>query len=258
MEKKIYSEKVVKSEAVSFIIGKNGCHIKEITGKIRNGAYIEYKTENHMFLVSAYSMESVQHLLKELHKLEMEFELNRKKYLEYRFKNRQVDHSLVTEIIQAMKIFSSSSFVEYKGDNLFVLSNYKLEFLQQMVHKIEVFDKVAIDNHNKNHLNWSLRRDYKKVYEEIDRLEKENNNEQHRIRRNNLSSFTIMDDVQIEEQIDNYIEKPDSLEEIELDNEDHQYIIELEKEFVQNFNNYSNPFYQLSRDHPPNRRLSDL
>ena len=258
MEKKLYSEKIVKSEAVSFIIGKNGCHIKEITGKVRNGAYIEYKTETHTFLVSAYSMESIQQLLKELHKLEMEFELNRKKYLEYRFKNRQVDHSLVTEIIQSMKIFSSSSFVEYKGNNLFVLSNYKLELLQQMIHKIEIFDKATMDNINKNYLQWSLRRDFKKVYEEIDRLEKENASEQQRIRRNTSSSFIIMDDAQIEQQIDNYIEKSDSIDEIELDNEDNQYIIELEKEFVQNFNNFNNPFYQLSRDHPPNRRLSDL
>jgi len=45
MEKKIFNEKVVRPESVSFIIGKNGCHIKEITSRVRNGAYIEYKPE---------------------------------------------------------------------------------------------------------------------------------------------------------------------------------------------------------------------
>ena len=73
MEKKLYSEKVVKPESVSFIIGKNGCHIKDITGKVRNGAYIEYKTESHKFLVSAYSKESVQQLIDELKKFNTEF-----------------------------------------------------------------------------------------------------------------------------------------------------------------------------------------
>ena len=260
MEKKLYSEKVVKPESVSFIIGKNGCHIKDITGKIRNGAYIEYKTDSHKFLVSAYSKESVQQLIDELSQLEREFELNRKKYAEYRFKNRQVDHALVTEVIQSMKIFSNSSFVEYKGDNLFVLSNYRLELLQQMVEKVETFDKIIYGSPtNKNYLQWNFRRDFKKVYEEIERLEKENTNDNYRnTHRNNNNMFIIMEDSQIEEQIDNYIEKSDSIEEIELDHDDNQYIFELEKDFVQNFNNFNNPFYQLSRDHPPGRRISDL
>jgi hypothetical protein len=262
MDKKLYSEKTVKPESVSFIIGKNGCHIKDITGKIKNGAYIEYKTEQHKFLVSAYSRESVQELLNELSYLEQEFELNRKKYGEYRFKNRLVDHALVTDVIQSMKIFSNSSFVEYKGDNLFVLSNYKLELLQQMVDKIETFDKPVFTNSiNKNpcQSQYSFRRDFKKVFEEIERLEKENNNENYyNHNRNNQNLFIIMEDTQIEEQIDNYIEKNDSIEEIELDSDDNQYIIELENDFVQNFNNFGNPFYQLSRDHPPNRRISDL
>ena len=260
MDKKLYSEKVVKPESVSFIIGKNGCHIKDITGKVRNGAYIEYKPDNHKFLVSAYSRESVQQLLNELSNLENEFELNRKKYGEYTFKNRQVDHALVTEVIQAMKNFSNSSFVEYKGDNVFVLSNYKLELLQQMVEKIETYDKALYSSPtNKNYLQWNFRRDFKKVYEEIERLEKENTNDNYRNNsRNNQNIFIIMEDCQIEEQIDNYIEKSDSIEEIELDPDDNQYIFELETDFVKNFNNFSNPFYQLSRDHPPNRRISDL
>jgi hypothetical protein len=77
----------------------------------------------------------------------------------------------------------------------------------------------------------------------------------------NSNLFIIVDDTQdtqIEEQIDNYIDKMDSIVEIELDADDNQYILDLENDFIKNFNNHSNPFYQLSRDHPPNRRLSDL
>jgi hypothetical protein len=62
----------------------------------------------------------------------------------------------------------------------------------------------------------------------------------------------------IDKNKDNYIEKSDSIEEIELDQDDTEYIIDLENDFVKNFNNFGNPFYQLSRDHPPNRRISDL
>ena len=69
MNKKLYSEKIVKPESVSFIIGKNGCHIKDITAKIRNGAYIEYKTDGHRFIVSAYSKESLAKLIYELNNL---------------------------------------------------------------------------------------------------------------------------------------------------------------------------------------------
>ena len=260
MDKKLYSEKIVKPESVSFIIGKNGCHIKDITGKVKNGAYIEYKTEQHKFLVSAYSRESVQELINMLSNLENEFELNRKKYGEYRFIHRTVDHALVTEVIQSMKNFSNSSFVEYKGDNLFILSNYRLNLLEQMVEKIQTFDKPVLTN-NKNgcQSQYNFRRDFKKVFEEIERLENENNIDQyHSINRNKQNLFIIMEDSQIEEQIDNYIEKSDSIEEIELDNDDNQYIIELENEFVKNFNNFGNPFYQLSRDHPPIKRISDL
>jgi hypothetical protein len=262
MDKKLYSEKIVKPESVSFIIGKNGCHIKDITGKVKNGAYIEYKTEQHKFLVSAYSRESVQELINELSNLENEFELNRKKYGEYRFIHRTVDHALVTEVIQSMKNFSNSSFVEYKGDNLFILSNYKLNLLEQMIEKIQTFDKAIYTNNNNkngNQSQYNFRRDFKKVFEEIERLENENNSDYyHSINRNKQNLFTIMEDSQIEEQIDNYIEKSDSIEEIELDNDDNEYIIELENEFVKNFNNFGNPFYQLSRDHPPIKRISDL
>ena len=265
MEKKIFNEKVVRPESVSFIIGKNGCHIKEITGRVRNGAYIEYKPENHKFLVSAYSAESVHQLINEISKLEVDFDLNRKKYIEYRFKNRSVDHNLVTEVIQQLKNFSNSSFVEYKGDNKFILSNYKMELLDQMIKKIETFDKsisVVANSSNKhlNHLNF--RRDFKKVQEEIERLEKENSRDYFRNSQHaNSNVFIIVDDTQdtqIEEQIDNYIDKMDSIVEIELDADDNQYILDLENDFIKNFNNHSNPFYQLSRDHPPNRRLSDL
>jgi hypothetical protein len=262
MDKKIYSEKIVKPESVSFIIGKNGCHIKDITGKVKNGSYIEYKTEQHKFIVSAYSRDSLNELLYELNNLENEFELNRKKYGEYKFKNRLVDHALVTEVIQSMKIFSNSSFVEYKGDNLFILSNYKLELLQQMIEKIETFDKPVFNSSllkNPCQSQYNFRRDFKKVFEEIERLEKENYSENYyNNNRNNQNLFIIMEDAQIEEQIDNYIEKSDSIEEIELDQDDNEYIIDLENDFVKNFNNFGNPFYQLSRDHPPNRRISDL
>ena len=259
MDKKLYTEKVVKPEAVSFIIGKNGCHIKDITAKVRNGAYIEYKTDGHKFIVSAYSKESLIRLVNELNNLEKEFELNRKKYAEYRFQNRQVDHSLVTEVIQSMKAFNHSSFVEYKGDNLFVLSNYNLEHLQKMVDKISAFDKPISSSPGKSNIHWLLRRDFKKVCEEIEKLEKENNNTPINTgRKNNPGYFIIMDDNQMEEQIDNYIEKSDSFDEIELDIEDMSYINLLENDFITSFSNFENPYYQLSRDHPPNRRMSDL
>jgi hypothetical protein len=266
MEKKIFNEKVVRPESVSFIIGKNGCHIKEITGRVRNGAYIEYKPETHKFLVSAYSSESVNNLIAEITKLETDFELNRKKYLEYRFKNRNVDHNLVTEVIQHLKNFSNSSFIEYKGDNKFILSNYKMDLLEQMIKKIETFDKPLstpqTNAFHKNTNSLNFRRDFKKVLEEIERLESENSKQYYRTHPATASdTFIIIDntqDTQIEEQIDNYIEKMESIVEIELDPDDNQYVLDLENDFIKNFNNHSNPFYQLSRDHPPNRRLSDL
>jgi hypothetical protein len=267
MEKKIFNEKVVRPESVSFIIGKNGCHIKEITGRVRNGAYIEYKPETHKFLVSAYSSESVNSLIAEITKLETDFELNRKKYVEYRFKNRNVDHNLVTEVIQHLKNFSNSSFVEYKGDNKFILSNYKMDLLEQMIKKIETFDKTLSTstpqtNAFHKNTNMNFRRDFKKVLEEIERLESENAKQYYRAHAATASdTFIIIDntqDNQIEEQIDNYIDKMDSIVEIELDPDDNQYVLDLETDFIKNFNNHSNPFYQLSRDHPPNRRLSDL
>lgn len=268
MEKKIFNEKVVRPESVSFIIGKNGCHIKEITSRVRNGAYIEYKPETHKFLVSAYSSESVNNLIAEITKLETDFELNRKKYVEYRFKNRTVDHNLVTEVIQHLKNFSNSSFVEYKGDNKFILSNYKMDLLEQMIKKIETFDKTLslpqsnwAFNKNGNCINF--RRDFKKVLEEIERLENENTRHYQGMHRVNASedAFIIIDntqETQIGEQIDNYIEKMETIIEIELDADDTQYVLDLENDFIKNFNNHNNPFYQLSRDHPPNRRLSDL
>lgn len=259
MDKKIYAEKVVKPESVSFIIGKNGCHIKDITAKVRNGAYIEYKSDGNRFIVSAYSKDSLAKLLFELNKLENEFEINRKKYTEYRFKNRQVDHALVTEIIQSMKAFNHSSFVEYKGENLFILSNYNLEQLERMIEKIEAFDKPISSSPGKSNLHWLLRRDFKKVCEEIERLEQECDNPNHYGgKKNNPNNFIIIDDNLLEEQIDNYIERSESFSEIELDIDDHDYINHLEKEFVSNFSNFENPYYQLSRDHPPNRRISDL
>ena len=260
MDKKLYTEKEVKPESVSFIIGKNGCHIKDITAKVRNGSYIEYKTDKHKFIISAYSKESLNRLVQELNNLETEFELNRKKYAEYRFQNRVVDHALVTEIIQAMKVFNHSCFVEYKGDNLFVLSNYNLEQLEKMSEKIKTFDKPLSSSPGKgNNLHWLLRKDFKRVCDEIERLEQMDscptiNNRQ----KNNPNQFIILDDNQLEEQIDNYIDNSESFSEIELDIEDSNYITYLEKEFVTNFNNFENPYYQLSRDHPPNRRISDL
>jgi len=259
MDKKLYSEKIVKPESVSFIIGKNGCHIKDITAKVRNGAYIEYKSDGHRFIVSAYSNDSLCKLIYEINQLEREFELNRKKYAEYKFKNRQVDHNLVTEVIQSMKTFNHSSFVEYKGDNQFVLSNYNLEQLEKMLEKIESFDKPITGSPNLNNLHWLLRRDFNKVCEEIERLE-QLNTQPTRLsnKKNNPNQFIIVDDNHLEEQIDNYIENSESLSEIELDIDDQDYINFLEKEFVNNFSNFENPYYQLSRDHPPNRRISDL
>ena len=48
----------------SFIIGKNGCHIKDITNKIKNGAYVEYQIDDHKFIISAYSKDSLMKLTK--------------------------------------------------------------------------------------------------------------------------------------------------------------------------------------------------
>ena len=260
MDKKLYAVRVVKPEAVSFIIGKNGCHIKDITAKVRNGAYIEYKVEGHKFIMSAYSKESLNRLNNEIEKLETEFELNRKKYAEYQFKNRPVDHSMVTEIIQAMKVFSHSSFVEYKGDNTFILSNYSFELLNKMLEKIQSYDKpISNSPSTRNTLQWILRRDFKRVCEEIEKMEKENKNHSaSRPKKNNPNQFIILDDNSLEEQIDNYIDTSQSFSEIELDIDDTSYIMERENEFIINFNDAINPYYQLSRDNPPTRRISDL
>jgi len=160
MEKKLYTQKIVKQQAVSFIIGKNGCHIKDITNKIKNGAYIEYKPEANKFIISAYSKESLNKLLEHLDKLEAEFDVNRKKYVEYKFVNRIIDHSTITEIIQSLKKFNHSAFVEYKGDNIFVMSNYNLDCLNSMLEKMQSYDVVSITDPTTNII---IRKDLKKI-----------------------------------------------------------------------------------------------
>jgi len=252
MDKKIYSEVSVKPEAVSYIIGKNGCHIKEITGRIKNGSYIEYKADGSKFILSSYSKESLFRLSSEIRSLETEFENNRKKYGEYRFKNRNVDHALVTEIIQSLKQFTNSAFVEYKGDNLFILSNYRSDGLKNMIEHIQLHDKPISDSpsNNCNSSIWAMRRDWSQVLTEINKLETISNDmnminhNRHKLFDNSNKQFLITDEMNIVEAIDNYIEDSDSeSSEINLNDDDFQFIKSAEDEFIKNHKN--NKFYHL-------------
>jgi hydroxymethylpyrimidine pyrophosphatase-like HAD family hydrolase len=251
MEKKIFNEVSVKPETVSYIIGKNGCHIKDITSRIKNGAYIEYKSEGSKFILSSYSKESLTKLVNEIKFLENEFEINRKKYAEYRFKNRIVDHALVTEIIQSLKQFTNSAFAEYKGDNLFILSNYKTEGLQDMITQVQTYDKPIQESPNSQQSSiWTLRRDWSKVLNEIDKLENNENdacsstNKKTKLIDNNCKQFMITDDMNIVEAIDNYIDDSDTeFNEINLNDEDMEFIKMSEDEFIKNHRN--NKFYHI-------------
>ena len=252
MEKKTFNELHVKPETVSYIIGKNGCHIKDITGRIKNGAYIEYKSEGSKFILSSYSKDSLNKLISEIKYLENEFEMNRKKYAEYRFKNRVVDHALVTEIIQSLKQFTNSAFAEYKGDNLFILSNYKTEGLNEMIVQVQMYDKPIQESPNtQQSAIWSLRRDWVKVLDEIDKLENTENEIHHLSNKRtklidlNNRQFLITDDMNIVEAIDNYIDDDvdSDYNEINLNDEDYEFIKMSEDEFIKNHRN--NKFYHI-------------
>ena len=279
MDKKLYMEKKVKPQAVSFIIGKNGCHIKEITNKVKNGAYVEYQIEDHKFIISAYSKDSLLKLTDALDRLEKEFDTNRKKYIEYKFVNRFVDHALVTEIIQSFKVYNHSAFAEYKGDNIFMLSNYNFDILQSMIEHIKKYDTplqlpTELANHlnstasNKHYVQWIFRRDYARVMEEVSKLDDEYISTNTNVTRNmpvrveGITSFTInppdYNDQNIDEIIDNYIEPIETITEIELSNDDISYINDCEQEFITRCKTIVNPYYQISRDYVSARRISDL
>lgn len=279
MDKKLYMEKKVKPQAVSFIIGKNGCHIKEITNKVKNGAYVEYQIDDHKFIISAYSKDSLLKLTDALDRLEKEFDTNRKKYIEYKFVNRFVDHALVTEIIQSFKVYNHSAFAEYKGDNIFMLSNYNFDILQSMIEHIKKYDTplqlpTELANHlnstasNKHYVQWIFRRDYARVMEEVSKLDDEYISTNTNVTRNmpvrveGITSFTInppdYNDQNIDEIIDNYIEPIETITEIELSNDDISYINDCEQEFITRCKTIVNPYYQISRDYVSARRISDL
>ena len=279
MDKKLYMEKKVKPQAVSFIIGKNGCHIKEITNKVKNGAYVEYQIDDHKFIISAYSKDSLLKLTDALDRLEKEFDTNRKKYVEYKFANRFVDHALVTEIIQSFKVYNHSAFAEYKGDNIFMLSNYNFDILQTMIEHIKKYDTplqlpTELANHlnstasNKHYVQWIFRRDYARVMEEVGKLDDEyistNTNAPRNvpIRTEGITTFSInppdYNDHNIDEIIDNYIEPIETITEIELSNDDISYINDCEQEFITRCKTIVNPYYQISRDYVSTRRISDL
>jgi len=279
MDKKLYMEKKVKPQAVSFIIGKNGCHIKEITNKVKNGAYVEYQIEDHKFIISAYSKDSLLKLTDALDRLEKEFDTNRKKYIEYKFVNRFVDHALVTEIIQSFKVYNHSAFAEYKGDNIFMLSNYNFDILQSMIEHIKKYDTplqlpTELANHlnstasNKHYVQWIFRRDYARVMEEVSKLDDEYISTNTNVTRNmpvrveGITSFTVnppdYNDQNIDEIIDNYIEPIETITEIELSNDDISYINDCEQEFITRCKTIVNPYYQISRDYVSARRISDL
>jgi hypothetical protein len=278
MDKKLYTEKKVKPQAVSFIIGKNGCHIKEITNKIKNGAYVEYQIDEHKFIISAYSKDSLTKLTDALDKLEREFDTNRKKYVEYKFLNRFVDHALVTEIIQSFKVYNHSAFAEYKGDNVFMLSNYNYDILQTMIEHIKKYDthlqlptelanQLNSTTSNKHYVQWIFRRDYARVMEEVGKLDNEYPgtyaHTPHISKQiEGITAFTInspdYNDQNIDEIIDNYIEPIETITEIELSNDDISYINDCEQEFITRCKTIVNPYYQLSRDYVSTRRISDL
>lgn len=278
MDKKLYTEKKVKPQAVSFIIGKNGCHIKEITNKIKNGAYVEYQIDEHKFIISAYSKDSLTKLTDALDKLEREFDTNRKKYVEYKFLNRFVDHALVTEIIQSFKVYNHSAFAEYKGDNIFMLSNYNYDILQTMIEHIKKYDiplqlptelanQLNSTSSNKHYVQWIFRRDYARVMDEVCKLDNEYSGTYaptHNISKQieGITLFSInppdYNDQNIDEIIDNYIEPIETITEIELSNDDISYINDCEQDFITRCKTIVNPYYQLSRDYVSTRRISDL
>jgi hypothetical protein len=179
----------------------------------------------------------------------MEFDNNRKKYGEYRFKNRNVDHGLVTEIIQSLKQFTNSAFIEYKGDNLFILSNYKMEALKSMIEHVQQYDKPVQENQN-NSTIWAMRRDWNQVLNEISKLENIDNNinislnKKTKLYDYNNKQFILTDEMNIVEAIDNYIDDTDNnIYNINLSEEDLQFIKLSEDEFRKNHLN--NKFYHL-------------
>ena len=256
--KKHFANAVVKPESVSYIIGKNGCHIKEITTKSRNGSYVEYKADGTRFIVSSYSKACVSAMIARIRQLEREYETNRKKYGEYRFSRRMVDHGLVTEIIKRMKDFPHSSFVEYKGDGLFVVSNYSSAELDKMVSCIKEYDTVDFHKNDTN-CQWIHRRDFQKVYEEINRLV-ENRAYRHPVSAaapkylkatldDSFGDFVgEMDDSgdmfmnTLVDCIDSYIEPSEYVEEICLDKEDEQYVQMMEQQFHSQYDRSKNPW----------------
>jgi hypothetical protein len=198
--------------------------------------------------------------------------------------NRFVDHALVTEIIQSFKAYNHSAFVEYKGDNIFMLSNYNFDILQTMIENIKKYDiplqpptelanQLNSNASNKHYVQWIFRRDYARVMEEVERLYNEyvssytsvNINAIHSSvnkSTNGITSFAInqpeYNDQNIDEIIDNYIEPIETITEIELSNDDISYINDCEEEFIKRCKTVVNPYYQLSRDYVSSRRISDL
>ena len=257
--KKHYANLVVKPESVSYIIGKNGCHIKDITTKNRNGSYVEYKADGTRFVVSSYSKGCVSSIISRIRQLERDHETNRKKYGEYRFVRRMVDHGLVTDIIKRMKEFQHSSFVEYKGDGLFVVSNYSSDELDKMVACIKEYDTIDFHN-NDTRCQWIHRRDFQKVYDEINRLienrvYKTPSSSVPRLLKTTIDttdSFVELvegvDDTgdmfmdTLVDCIDSYIEPSEAIEEICLDKEDQQYVYEMEHKFHSEYDRSKNPW----------------
>jgi hypothetical protein len=132
----------VNPEAVSFIIGKEGKNIKNIIGKVGNGAFIQYQKDKECFSISCYSAQCINQIIRELSLLEELYEKNRKKYVTYTFENKVTDHQLVTHVIQTLKEFPNSPYVEYKSDGVFVLSNYNKDTLNSMLDKLKSLDDV--------------------------------------------------------------------------------------------------------------------
>jgi hypothetical protein len=212
--KKLYRDYAVDPEAVSFIIGKEGCNIKNITTSVGKGAFIRYTREENKFVCSCYNKSGLDTIYNELQALNQQFEHNRKKYASFTFVNRLVDHNTVTVIIKTLKSFSNSPFVEYKGEGTFVLSNYKQDILNDMVKTIREYDQP---NSTVGFPSWKLVSDYIDTHigeSEVDRP-----------KQYKLDSFVVSDNDNILVDIDNYLDNRELERIIDLDVNDIDYIM---------------------------------
>ena len=120
-----------------------------------------------------------------------------------------------------------------------------------MIGQVQTYDKPIQESPNTQQSSiWALRRDWSKVLTEIDKLENNENdtynfaNKKTKLIDNNCKQFMITDDMNIVEAIDNYIDDSDNeYSEINLNDEDNEFIKMSEDDFIKNHRN--NRFYHI-------------